>query len=80
MSKDAASDFKMGFIARTKAARIAAGRTQEEMAKLLGVTQGHYKQYETRSPLPHRYVEVFCLATGVTLEWLFKGKGRAPRI
>ncbi len=79
MPRDAAaSAFKVGFIARTKEGRESLGLTQEQFASLLGMDQGKYKQYETRTPLPHQYVEKFCFATGADQNWLFTGKGRKP--
>jgi DNA-binding XRE family transcriptional regulator len=78
-SFQSSTEYKADFIARTKQARQATGMTQDELAGLLGIKQDRYKQYETRSMLPHEYVERFCLACTVTTEWLFTGKGRAPR-
>ncbi|MBN8955257.1 MAG: helix-turn-helix transcriptional regulator [Rhizobiales bacterium] len=74
-----ASTYKSDFIARVKEAREARGVTQEWLAERLGIEQDKYKQYETRSFLPHQYVEMFCLACGISETWLFTGKGDAPR-
>jgi DNA-binding XRE family transcriptional regulator len=74
--KLAASNFKSEFIARTKQARDQSGLTQQEMADILRIKQDTYKQYETRSPLPHQYVTAFCAATHVTTQWLFTGRHR----
>lgn len=74
------TEFEASFRARVAAARRAAGKTQEEMATLLNMRQGRYKQYETRSLLPHFYVERFCLATSVTSHWLMTGKGSGPMV
>lgn len=81
MSKSApASAFKAEFIARTKAAREAKeGLTQAKIAKILGIDQGTYKQYETRSLLPHQYMETFCFVTGVPVDWLVTGEGRVSK-
>jgi hypothetical protein len=46
------------------------------MATILGVKQDRYKQYETRSPLPHEFIAAFCLAANVTEHWLFTGRQR----
>lgn len=73
-SRERSRDFKEAFIRRTAEARERRGLTQEEMATLLGLSQGTYKQYETRSLLPHRLIVPFCIATGVELAWLFTGK------
>lgn len=77
--RERASDFRLEFIERTKTARTRSGLTQDEMAKLLGLDQGTYKQYETRSLLPHRYIPAFCMITRVSESWLLSGKGR-PRV
>jgi DNA-binding XRE family transcriptional regulator len=71
-----ASDFLALFIARTKEARKRTGRSQTDMATILGIKQDRYKQYETRSPLSHEFIAAFCLATNVTEHWLFTGRKR----
>lgn len=72
---------KLAFIRRTKAAREARfPEGQKPMLTILGVEQGTYKQYETRTPLPHRYIPKFCAATGVSLDWLLTGEGKGPRV
>ena len=78
MAKDKASEsvFRAEFINRTKEARVQAGLTQQEMADILKTDQGTYKQYETRSVLPHRHVAAFCAATHVSASWLFTGRAR----
>lgn len=74
-------DFKVSFTARVRWARLGRGYTQVQMAELLGsLDPGKYKQYETRSYLPHILVPRFCLLCGVDSDWLFTGKGRAPAI
>lgn len=65
-----ASAFKEQFIARTKQAREAR-YTQQQMAAILEMPQDKYKTYETRSFLPYRHIERFCIACGVTPAWLF---------
>lgn len=67
------------FIARVKAAR--EGRyTQKQIAGILDIAQDVYKHYENRSPLPHRYVPKFVLATGVNYEWLLANEGEGPAV
>jgi DNA-binding XRE family transcriptional regulator len=63
--------FNIEFCQRTKAIREEMGWGQSSMAKALGISLDAYKKYEIRSPLPHRYVEKFCLITGVSAEQLF---------
>lgn len=67
---------KAAFIRRTRQAREARYGSQRPMLTILGVDQGTYKQYETRTPLPHRHIPKFCAATGVSLEWLLTGEGK----
>ena len=69
---------KAAFIARTKAARKARFPTQNPILTILGLEQGTYKQYEKRTPLPHRFIPKFCAATGVTVDWLLTGEGKGP--
>jgi DNA-binding XRE family transcriptional regulator len=64
--------FKKAFLARTKRAREAAGLTQEEMARRMGIRQDKYAKYESRSPLPHQYIARFCEVTGEKFEVLFR--------
>lgn len=71
---------RLAFVGRVKAARKARYKTQKPMCMLLGIEQGTYKQYETRSPLPHRFIPKFCAATGVDMEWLLTGEGQGPRV
>lgn len=66
------------FIARTKLARESRFPTQKPILTLLELDQGTYKQYERRSPLPHRYIPKFIAACGVTYEWLLAGEGVGP--
>jgi hypothetical protein len=71
---------KLAFIRRVRTAREARFDTQKPMCTILGIEQGVYKQYETRSLLPHRYLLKFCAATGVELEWLLTGEGVGPAV
>ena len=73
---NAPSVFNASFIERTRFAREESGLTQQEIATILGIKQDTYKQYETRSPLPHRYVPAFCAATHISEAWLFTGRER----
>lgn len=76
--KKAMDEFTLAFISRTREARTAANLTQDEVARVLGIEQPTYKWYETRTPLPHRYVAPFCTLTRVSSDWLFTGR-RPPR-
>ena len=75
-----ASVFRRDFIARVRWARIGRGYTQGQAAELLSMEQDKYKQYESRSLLPHELVSRFCLLCAVDETWLFTGKGRGPVI
>lgn len=80
MNEDAKSAFVAAFLGRTKFAREARDISQQEMAELLGIDQGTYKQYEARSPLPHWIVPRFCKITGIDPTWLYTDNGRAPLV
>jgi DNA-binding transcriptional regulator YiaG len=72
------AQFKQSFTERVKAARIATGLKQWQVADLLGIPQDKYKQYEGRSLLPHALVGRFCTICRVNPEWLFTGVGQKP--
>lgn len=74
--RSSATRFKVEFIGRTKEARLHAGLTQEKIATILRIKQDTYKQYETRSVLPHWHIAAFCAATHITEKWLFTGQAR----
>ena len=72
---------KLAFIKRVKAARVARYPDgQKPILTILELEQGTYKQYESRTPLPWRFIPKFCAATGVSLEWLLTGEGKGPRV
>lgn len=79
MDRMTETEEKLFFIGRTKAARVARFKTQNDICELLSVEQGTYKQYETRTPLPYRYIKKFCIACGVEIDWLLTGEGKGPR-
>lgn len=73
-------EFNEGIRKRTKQAREARGYTQKQMAKLLDIDLGKYKNYENRaSPMPPFLLEKFLVACDITIEWLYWKKGRAPK-
>ena len=80
MAKRLLTDFECRFLARTCAARKLAASSQDEFAGSLqdGMKQDHYKQFETRSMLPHHLIDRFLKLTGVGYEWLFTGRGAGP--
>lgn len=78
-SKKPLSDYELGFMARTWAARDAKGWSQKLMGeKLGGLSQDTYKQYETRGMLPRPLVGAFVALTGISFEYLFDGKAEGP--
>lgn len=68
------TDYKRAFIGRVRASRKAAGLTQSEIGQALQIPQDRYKQYETRSYLPHDLIPGFCLACSIDPGWLFTGR------
>lgn len=77
MAKGSSSDYRDGFIKRVREARDGANYTQASIAKTLQISQDVYKQYETRSLLPHRLIGPFCAATRVSESWLITGQDSA---
>lgn len=68
------AEFEELFIARTKALRVLAGMTAQQMATALGVPFERYKKYESRTPLPHELIEQFALITRVSVEFVMTGR------
>lgn len=80
MKRQSGSDEKFAFIARVRAAREGRFKSQKEICIILDLDQGTYKQYEIRTPLPHRYIPKFVTACGVSYEWLLSGEGAGPKV
>ena len=78
MADETASAYKAGFLGRVKAARETRFRTQEDLCEVLGMPQPKYSKYETRSLMPHQLIQRFCMACGVSMEWLIAAKGAGP--
>lgn len=69
------------FAARVKAARDGADYDVKEMADELGLKYDTYLKCESRNPLPHDLIPLFCEKTGVTADWLFRvGKARVGEV
>lgn len=69
------ADFLDEFCERTRSARITAGFNDlKEFALLMGIAPDTYLRYETRTPLPHRYIPKFLRLTGVSADVLFTGR------
>lgn len=75
-AKKPLSEIERAFIERTRIARMHRFKAAKDMAKALGIKAERYAKYESRSPLPHEYVEQFCLISGVAIDWLFTGEER----
>lgn len=73
--KQPLTPFERGFIQRVREARTASFDSQEEIAELLGIEQGRYKNYETNRLLPHEFIHHFCALTRFNIAWLFAGHG-----
>lgn len=73
LEKIAESEWREGFRARIRHAQ--GGRTQETMAKLLGITREAYSKYVggRKSVMPPRLLPKFCAICDVTLDWLIEG-------
>lgn len=71
-------EYKQAFTARVAEARQRSGLKQWQVAETLGIPQDRYKQYETRTLMPHSMIERFCLITRVDPGWLVTGRGKKP--
>tara|TARA_A200000113_G_C8791985_1_gene331204 strand:- start:269 stop:670 length:402 start_codon:yes stop_codon:yes gene_type:complete len=63
------------YIARVKLARENSGLKHREVADLIGCSREAYTNYESRRPMPQKYLAKFCEATKARSEWLLTGKG-----
>lgn len=72
------TQYDQELIARVKAARIATGKKQWQVAELLGIKQDQYKHYEVGRPIPHHLIGRFCLICSIDPNWLLTGKGAKP--
>ena len=75
---DSKAQYEQEFIARVRAARIATGKKQWQVAELMGIKQDQYKHYETGRVIPHHLVGRFCLICSIDPTWLMTGKGSKP--
>lgn len=81
MAKDVRKDTYLNeFLERVREARKRHYRSQTLIADRMGLDQDKYKQYESRSFLPHYMIPLFCDLCHITADWLFTGQGeRAMR-
>lgn len=75
---DAKAQYEQEFIGRVKAARIATGKKQWQIAELMGIKQDQYKHYEIGRVIPHHLIGRFCLICNIDPNWLLTGKGAKP--
>ena len=74
------ADFVEDFCRRTKAAREMAGfDDRDDFARRMGIEKDTYFRYETRTPLPHRYIPRFLELTGADAQVLFTGRREIQR-
>lgn len=76
--RDIKAQYEQEFIARAKAARIATGKKQWQVAELMDIKQDQYKHYETGRVIPHHLIGRFCLICSIDPNWLLTGKGAKP--
>ncbi len=71
------NSFKNVFSANLKTLRLELGKTQDEMARLLGITRGRLANYETGKRLPDtNTLNLISDRAGVTVEFLLRGGPR----
>lgn len=75
---DIKAQYEQEFIARVKAARIATGKKQWQVAELMGIKQDQYKHFEIGRVIPHYMIGRFCLICNIDPNWLLTGKGAKP--
>lgn len=74
------ADFVEDFCRRIRAAREMAGYgDRDEFARLMGIEKDTYFRYETRTPLPHRYIPRFLELTGADAQILFTGSRKEQK-
>ncbi len=71
--KTTPASYRAAFYKRIKTARELYSDDYREMARALGIAEGTYYRYETRTMLPHHLIPRFCQITGVSADWLFHG-------
>ncbi|MBP5430797.1 MULTISPECIES: helix-turn-helix transcriptional regulator [Ruminococcus] len=68
----------MTFAERLKQLRLEKGYTQEELAKLVNVSQPSYWAYENKDVIPYKNTQIqLAKVLGVTVEELMNGEERS---
>jgi DNA-binding XRE family transcriptional regulator len=75
---DVKTRYEKEFVERVKAARIATGKKQWQIAELMDIKQDQYKHFETGRVIPHYLIGRFCLICSIDPNWLLTGKGTKP--
>ena len=75
---DVKTRYEQEFVERVKAARIATGKKQWQIAELMDIKQDQYKHFETGRVIPHHLIGRFCLICSIDPNWLLTGKGTNP--
>jgi hypothetical protein len=75
---DVKTRYEKEFVERVKAARIATGKKQWQIAELMDIKQDQYKHFETGRVIPHYLIGRFCLICSIDPNWLLTGKGAKP--
>ena len=75
---DVKAQYAQEFIARVKAARLAAGKKQWQVAELMNIKQDEYKHFEAGRTMPHHLIGRFCLICNIDSNWLITGTGQKP--
>lgn len=60
---------------RVRDLRESRGWTQTQAAQALGFPYENYKKYEKRDYIPHHLIPHFCLVMGISIEFLYTGRG-----
>lgn len=80
MDRMSETEETLAFIRRTRAAREAKFETQKPVYSYLDVAQAHYKHWETKRPMPRRFIPKFCTICEVSMDWLLTGEGDGPKV
>ena len=79
MQPKSPKEFDTAFRSRLRELRTASHRTQEEVARFLGLELDTYGSYERRSTMPLFYVPLVARLYNVSLEWLLTGQDNTRR-
>lgn len=69
----AITDWRTGYIERTRIARKASGMRAKAIAAALGMSVCEYKVYEKTQPLPFSFLDGFTTLTRVSKDYMMNG-------